>query len=266
MADYWAKDLLQNKGHHNFEKIIYDYYRDDTVAFESFKAGDLNLRREWDAGSWNNAYDFPALSDGRVVKTEMKHGRPDKVRGFIFNTRRAPFDDIRVRQALNLLFDFDWVNKNLFYGQYKRIDSFYPNTDLARKINATSEKDLRTKMRQSNALLKEAGWIIKDGKRINEKTNEVMEFEIILDNPSDEKIALSLTRSLKKMGINAQVRVLDSAAFRGRLNDYDFDMTLYYWHSTLSPGTEQYLYWSCESAETPSSLSTEEAGVIKCFA
>ncbi|HPD83535.1 MAG: extracellular solute-binding protein [Alphaproteobacteria bacterium] len=252
VENYWAKDLLPNKGHHNFDKIIYDYYRDDTVAFESFKTGDLNLRREWDAGTWNNAYDFPALSNGRVIKEEIKHGRPDKVRGFIFNTRRAPFNDIKVRKALNLVFDFDWMNKNFFYNEYRQINSFYPNTDLARKTEKDPSNNMRENRREAENLLKESGWIIKDGKRINAKTGDVMSFEIILDTPSDEKIALSLTRTLKKMGIEANVRVLDSAAYRGRMNDYDFDMTLYFWHSTLSPGTEQYLYWSCESANMPS--------------
>lgn len=252
VEDYWAKNSLVNKGHHNFDRIIYDYYRDNTVAFESFKKGDLTLRREWDAGSWNNSYDFPALNDGRVVKEEIKHNRPDKVRGFIFNTRRAPFDDIRVRQALGKFFDFDWMNKNLFYGQYQQINSYYPNTDLAREIPPVKKKDQRTRMREGDRLLKKAGWIVKDGKRVNEKTGEVMQFDILLSKPSDEKIALSLTRSLKKMGIETTVRVLDSAAYLGRMQDYDFDMTLYFWHSTLSPGTEQYLYWSCEAAEQPS--------------
>ncbi len=252
VKDYWAKDLLVNKGHHNFEHIVYDYYRDDTVAFESFKKGNLNLRREWDAGTWNSNYNFPALQNGKVIKAELKHGRPDKVRGFIFNTRRPPFDDIRVRQALTKFFDFDWVNKNLFYGQYEQIKSYYPNTDLARAIPQSDNKNIRQALREGNTLLNEAGWVIQNGKRVNEKTGEVMSFDILLSDPADEKIALSLTRSLKKMGIDANVRVLDSAAYIGRMQEYDFDMTLYFWHSTLSPGTEQYLYWSCEAADQPS--------------
>ena len=251
VTDYWARDLLANKGHHNFDQIIYDYYRDDTVAFESFKTGDLNLRREWDAGTWNKAYDFPTLSDGHVIKEEINHGRPDKVRGFIFNTRRAPFDNIAVREALNLIFDFDWVNKNFFYNAYRQIDSFYPNTDLARKTPPQEKIDLRQKRHAANKLLKEAGWVIQNGKRVHAQTAEPMTFEIILENPNDEKIALALTRALNKMGIEASVRLLDSAAYRGRMNDYNFDMTLSHWNSTLSPGTEQYLYWSCEAAKTP---------------
>lgn len=245
VKDYWAADLLTNKGHHNFDQIIYDYYRDDTVALESFKKRDLSLRREWDAGNWNSQYKFDA------IKEEIDHGRAEKVRGFIFNTRRAPFDNIKVRQALTHFFDFDWINKNLFYGAYKQVNSFYPNTYLSRKIEERSSLSRRDKMRKGNALLKEAGWIIKDGKRVHHDSGEEMAFDILLDNPSDEKIALSLTRALKKMGITATVRVLDSAAYRARLNDYDFDMTLHFWNSTLSPGTEQYLYWSCEAAKTP---------------
>lgn len=249
VEDYWGKDLLSNVGHHNFDKITYDYYRDDTVAFESFKKGDLNFRREWDAGDWNKRYDFPALDKGDVVKENIKHGRPDRVRGFIYNTRRAPFDDINVRKALSLVLDFDWLNKNLFYNSYKQIDSFYPNTDLANAA-PTDNRDTRAKMREATNLLKEAGWIIKDGSRIHENTGEAMTFEILLDDPGQEKLALSYTRALSKLGIKANVRVMDTAAFRARLNEYDFDMTLYYWNSSLSPGTEQYLYWSCESAKT----------------
>ncbi|MEM7617842.1 MAG: extracellular solute-binding protein [Pseudomonadota bacterium] len=249
VENYWAKDSISNAGHHNFDQIIYDYYRDDTVAFESFKKGDLNYRREWDAGDWNNRYEFPALNENKATKEEIKHGRANRVRGFIFNTRRAPFDDIKVRKALAQVLDFDWINKNLFYDSYKQINSFYPNTDLGYSTPKDT-RDQRAKMREATKLLKEAGWVVQDGKRINQETNEPVSFEILLDDPGQEKLALSYTRKLQKLGIEANVRVMDTAAFRARLNEYDFDMTLYYWNSTLSPGTEQYLYWSCESAET----------------
>ncbi len=257
VKDYWAADLMPNRGHFNFDRVVYDYYRDDSVAFESFKSGDLNLRREWDAGLWKSGYDFPAIKDGRVVKEPLSHGRPDRVRGFIFNTRKEPFTDIRVRQALNLMFDFEWVNQNLYHGLYKRINSYYPNTDLAatdtpQPIENKTPEQKRSNMLKADALLKEAGWIIKNGVRVNEKTGKPFTFEIMLDDPGNEKIALSFVRSLKRMGITPNVRVLDSAAFLGRLNEYNFDMTLYYWMSTLSPGTEQYLYWSCEAANSPS--------------
>ena len=257
VKDYWAADLLPSKGHYNFDRVVYDFYRDDSIAFESFKSGDLNLRREWDAGQWQNGYDFPAIKDGRAMHESLPHGRPDRVRGFIFNTRREPFTDIRVRQAFNLLMDFDWVNKNLYHGLYKRINSFYPNTDLSAidtppPISSATSEEKRQNMRTADALLREAGWVIKGGKRVNAKTGKPLSFEIILDDPANEKIALAFTGALKRMGITPQIRVLDTSAFLGRLNQYDFDMTLYFWMSTLSPGTEQYLYWSCEAANSPS--------------
>lgn len=257
VPDYWAADLLPNKGHYNFDRVIYDYYRDDSIAFESFKSGDLNFRREWDAGLWASGYNFPAINEGIAKHEALSHGRPDRVRGFIFNTRREPFKDIRVRQALNLAFDFEWVNQNLYHGLYKRINSYYPNTNLASPdnpppvVNDTPERK-RENMKRADTLLKDSGWVIKNGTRVHEKTGKPLTFEIMLDDPANEKIALSFVRSLKRLGITPRVRVLDSAAYRGRLNEYDFDMTLYFWMSTLSPGTEQYLYWSCEAAETPS--------------
>ncbi len=255
--NYWAKDLMPNRGLYNFDEVIYDYYRDDSVAFESFKAGNLNFRREWNAALWQNGYDFPAITQGKVIKNALKHGRPDRVRGFIFNTRRAPFDDIRVRRAFNLLFDFDWMNENLFYGLYGHINSYFPNTELAATgtrppVNNKTPAQKRENMKKADELLQSAGWVVKDGVRVNQKTGKPMDFEIMLNDPSDQKIALSFTHALKRMGIIPKVRMLDSAAFLGRLNQYDFDMTLYYWMSTLSPGTEQYLYWSCEAADQPS--------------
>jgi len=251
VKDYWAADTLTNKGHHNFDIISYDYFRDNGVALEAFKKGDLSVRREWDAGAWNNSYDFEGLKSGSAVKENIKHGRAEKIRGFIFNTRRAPFDDINVRKALNLMFDFDWANKNFFYGAYKQGDSFFPNTSLVEPRNVAPFKNSRARLREANALLNAAGWRVKNGMRINEN-GEPFEFQILTDTPSAEKLALSFTRNLEKMGIKARVRVMDTAAYRARLNDYDFDMILYHWNSTLSPGTEQYLYWSCESAQTPS--------------
>ncbi|HOO81345.1 MAG TPA: extracellular solute-binding protein [Alphaproteobacteria bacterium] len=280
VPDYWAKDLLTNVGHHNFDEITYEYYRDDTVAFEAFKTGDLSLRREWDAGKWASAYDFPAAKDGHVKLEALPHGRPERARALIFNTRRTPFDDIRVRKALNLLFDFEWINKNIFHGQYKRSASFFPNSELAATgtpqgmeldilnlwrndlppeifdslfdfLHPTDIKKQspREKMRQADQMLKDAGWIVENGKRV--KDGQPFSFEIIVDAPENEKIALHFKRALEKMGIEVLIRVLDAAAYRGRLNEYDFDMTIYYWLSSLSPGTEQNLYWTCKAANEP---------------
>ncbi len=279
VADYWGKDLPVNAGHFNFDKVIYDYYRDDGVAFEAFKSGNFDLRRELNAGKWATSYDFPALKKGDVIKEDLAHGRPERVRSLIFNTRRAPFDDIKVREALSLVPDFDWINANLFHGQYRRITSFFPNAALAAS-GAPGAAELallepfkdrlpadifkaawqpppggqsaqRANMQKADELLKQAGWVIRDGARVNEKTGAPFKFEILLDAPEDEKIALSFIEGLRRLGITATVRVLDAANFRGRINDYDFDMMIYHWINTLSPGTEQMLYWSCESAKQP---------------
>lgn len=274
--DYWAKDLLANKGSYNFQRITYDYFRDDTVAFESFKSGNTDIRREFDIGKWSAGYDFPALSQGRVIKDAIAHQRPERVTSFIFNTRRAPFDDWRVREALNLLFDFDWANKNLYYGQYQRITSFFPNSELAARgepsegeleilepwrgkvpdsvfseayqpASSKTPTEIRNNMRKADMLLRSAGWNVTNGKRM--KNGHPFAFEILLGAAEEEKLALHFKRSLEKMGIAARIRVLDAAAYRGRMNDYDFDMTLYYWLSSLSPGTEQILYWGCAAAK-----------------
>lgn len=248
--DYWARDMFPNVGQFNADKIVYDYYRDDTIALEAFKSHDLDLRREYDAGHWANNYDFPAAKDGRVTLEAVPHGRPERTKGFIFNTRRAPFDDIRVRKALNLLFDSEWINRNLFHGQYKRIASYFPNSELAAPgASSSAPADRRESMREADRLLKDAGWIVQDGKRV--KDGKPFAFEIILSAPEDKKIALSFTSVLEKMGITPTIRVLDNANYIGRLNEYDFDMTLYYWLNTLSPGTEQILYWGCQAAKEP---------------
>jgi ABC-type oligopeptide transport system substrate-binding subunit len=276
--DYWAKDLPVNRGQYNFGRMVFDYYRDDTVALEAFKAGATDLRREYDIGKWMRSYDFPALSRGGVVKEQIAHSRPEKVKSFIFNTRRAPFNDRRVREALNYVLDYDWINQNLFFGQYRRITSYFPNSYLAASGLPDAEElellapyknelppetfgpawtpppdatqaDLRANLLKADALLKEAGWIVKDGRRVSAKTGKPFSFEILLSDVGDEKIALAFIRSLRRLGIAAQVRLMDAAAFRGRLNSFDFDIVLYYWINTLSPGSEQMLYWSCEAAK-----------------
>ncbi|MCM2343434.1 MAG: extracellular solute-binding protein [Alphaproteobacteria bacterium] len=250
---YWAADLLVNKGQYNFDKMVFDYYRDDTVAFEAFKSGEFDLRREWDAGKWSKGYDFPALKNGTVKAETLAHGRPEKVRSLIFNTRRPPFDDIRVREALSLALDFEWINTNLFHGLHKRVDSYYPNSELAAKDwqppSHKNPEESRAHLRKADQLLKEAGWVINNGQRVKENDPKAqLTFEIMLGAPDDEKVALAFTRNLKRLGITPNVRVLDAAAFTGRLNDYDYDMVLHFWLSTLSPGTEQILYYGCEAA------------------
>lgn len=280
VKNYWGNDLPVRKGQNNFDQIVYDYFRDESVAFEAFKSGNMNYRRETDLTQWANAYEFPSLTSGKIVREAVPHGRAEAVRAFIPNTRRAPFDDVRVREALSLAFDFTWVNKTLFSGQLKRTTSVFPNTDLAatgtpdarefnllngdrdhldtrvfgpawRGPNDDNANAIRANLQRADTLLKSAGWIIRDGHRVNAKTGKVLDFEILLGAPADEKIALSYARSLKRLGITIRTRTLDSAAFRDRLNTFDYDMLFYFWQSSLSPGSEQLLYWGCQAASEP---------------
>lgn len=274
--DYWAKDLPVNKGLYNFDRITTDYFRDESVALEAFKKGDVGLRIEQDPGRWAKSYQ----GSGKINQESLPHGRVERMWGMIFNLRRAPFDDIRVRKALSLMIDYDWINKNIFHGLYKPTNSFYPNSNLSASgtpdeaelallepyrsslpaevfgtswepANTANPAILRENQRKADALLKEAGWIIKDGVRVNSKTGKPFSFEILLGSADDEKIALAFKRSLARLGINITMRTLDAAAFNDRLLSYEYDMTLYFWQNTLSPGTEQKLYWSCQSAKEP---------------
>ena len=247
VENYWAADLLTNVGHHNFDEIIYDYYRDDSVAFEGFTSGDVTMRRENDLRKWMDAYDFQGVKSGKAVKQALPHGRPEKTRGFIFNTRRAPFDDIRTRQALQLLFDRDTLNKVLFKGEKKKINSFFPNSEFeSQTSDNTPPVNARANMRKAQQLLKDAGWSVENGKQT--KNGEAMSFELLLQTPEDEKLALHFQQNLKRLGIDMRIRVADSAGFFRRLTGYDYDMILHHWQSSLSPGTEQLLYWGCEAA------------------
>ncbi|QQG37376.1 MAG: ABC transporter substrate-binding protein [Micavibrio aeruginosavorus] len=251
---YWAANLMVNKGQYNFDRMVFDYYRDDTVAFEAFKSGEFDLRREADAGKWAKGYDFPAAKNGMVKVEMLAHGRPEKVRSLIFNIRRPPFDDARVREALSLALDFEWMNANLYHGLYRRVNSYYPNSELAAgdwiPPSHKTPAESRTNLKKADELLKDAGWIISNGQRIKQDSPTTpLTFEIMLGSPDDEKVALAFARNLKKLGVEPRVRVLDSAAFTGRLNEYDYDMVLHFWLSTLSPGTEQVLYYGCEAGK-----------------
>lgn len=251
VKEYWAKDLLPHVGHYNYDEITYEYYRDDSVAFEAFAAGDQAIRREGDIAKWSNAYDFPAVKNGDIIKDELSHGRPEKTRAFIFNTRRAPFDDPKVREALKYMLDRARIN-SLLYGDQKRfINSYFPNSEFDSIAIRTPPngppKTQRELMRTASDLLKEAGWNVENG--VQTKNGEALSFEVLLQNAEDEKLALNYQQSLKRLGIEMKIRVTDSADFLRRLNAYDYDMVLHHWQSSLSPGTEQLLYWGCEAAK-----------------
>ncbi len=247
---YWAKDLFVNKGHYNFSAISYEYFRDDTIALEAFKKGDLNLRREWNITKWQSAYDAMSAD---MIREEIRHQRPERAHGFIFNTRRSLFSSPEIRKALSLAFDDNWVKDNILHGQFERINSFYPNSALNGHDKESQPPSLsfRKRLKQANTLLKKSGWIIQNKKRVHQKSNKPFTFEIILLSPQEEKIALAYQRNLERLGIKMTIRMLDSATFQQRKINYDYDMLASYWQNSLSPGTEQMLYWSCHAANEP---------------
>lgn len=274
VKDYWAKDLPINRGYYNFDTITYTYFRDDDIALQAFKSGDYDLRREFDIAKWQMRYDFTALAEGKVVKEEVEHQRPEALKAMIFNLRRPMFADIRVREALSLLFNHSWLNKTLFFGKLKTIASAYPNSELAATGKPEGEElrllekykadlppevfgdaymppgpDTRANKRRAIALLKDAGWTYKNEMLENAK-GEQFAFEILLGDHADEKSALEFTRDLKRIGIAARVRTVDNAQFVQRLDAYEYDMVVHKWTSTLSPGNEQVNYWGKKSAET----------------
>ncbi len=277
ISNYWGKDLPVKKGFDNFDTIRYDYYRDATVLVEAFKAGEFDFRAENSSKLWATAYDFPALKKGLVKKKEIKHDRIAGMQGFVFNTRREIFSDPKVRQALAYAFDFEWSNRNLFYGQYTRSRSYFGNSEMAatglagktelailkkhrdqlpkevftdeyQPPKTNGDGRIRANLKIGDKFLKEAGWTIKNKKRVNMKTGTVMKFEILLVSPMFERIALPFTKNLERLGIKARVRTVDSSQYQRRLETFDFDMIVSVWGASLSPGNEQRDYWSTAAA------------------
>lgn len=244
VADYWAADLSINRYQYNFDTIQYDYYRDQGVAFEALKAGKIDLWRENDIGRWLSGYE----ASPNIQKTGFEHGRPEWLRAIIFNTRKSIFEDVNVREALHMAFPYLWINKSLYHKSYKLIDSVFANSDLAApELGTHNIIPDRMRVRQASKMLSEAGWVLENG--VLKKDDQSLEFEILLNDPKDEKIALTYSKELEKLGVKANVRTVDSAQFQGRLNDFDYDMVFYRWINSLSPGNEQYIYWGSQSAD-----------------
>ncbi len=276
--EYWGAKHPVNVGLYNFDTIRYDYYRDATVQIEAFKGGEFDYRAENSSKAWATSYNIPEVEAGVIVKEELKHERAAGMQGFVFNTRRDKFQDRRVRQALAYVFDFEWSNTNLFYGQYSRTRSYFDNSELAaRGLPEGEELEIlerfrgripdevftteynppatdgsgrnRANLKAAVNLLKEAGWEIRDKKLTNVKTGEVMTFEILLVSPLFERIVNPMAQSLRRIGIDASVRTVDSAQYRRRLDTFDFDVVTTVWGQSLSPGNEQRDYWSSDSAD-----------------
>nr|MCH9674897.1 extracellular solute-binding protein [Gammaproteobacteria bacterium] len=278
VKDYWAQDLPVRRGQNNFDRIHYDYYRDQTVALEAFKAGNYDFRRESSSKLWATGYESPALDAGWVKKELIPHSLPAGMQAFIFNTRREIFRDPKVRRALAYAFDFEWTNKTLFYGQYARSNSFFTNSELASSGTpgadelAVLEKyrgkvpdevfstaytppttdgsgNLRSNLRKAIKLLKEAGWSIKDKKLTHAKTGKVMAFEMLLVAPAFERIVLPLQKNFERLGIDMKVRTVDQAQYKSRSDDFDFDVIVGNFGITLSPGNEQRDFWHSSKAQ-----------------
>jgi microcin C transport system substrate-binding protein len=282
VREYWGRDLAVNRGMHNFDRIRYDYFRDATVIREAVKAGSVDLHFENQAKAWALDYDTPAVREGRLRKHAFDHDRPAGMQGFAMNTRRPIFQDLRVRQALAFAFDFEWSNRNLFFGQYKRSESYFANAELAATgLPSAAEKKLlepwrgqipgevfseeyrapatdgsgwpRENLRRAFALLAEAGWMVRDLRLVNERTGQPFSFEILLVGSGFERIVLPYVRNLKRLGIEARVRVVDSSQYINRLRAFDFDMIVSSWGQSNSPGNEQRDYWGSAAAKTPGS-------------
>lgn len=278
VADYWAKDLPVNRGQYNFDTIRYDMYRDENVTLEALKSGDYDFRREYIARNWATAYDTPAVKDGRIIKREIPDGTPQGMQAFIFNTRKEKFSDRRVREAIGLALDYEWVNKTIFYGAYIRNKSFFENTDFESSgipqgkelaLLKPFEKELpsalfitpfanpvtdgsgnpRENLLKAQKLLEDAGWQVKDGKRVNDK-GEQLSLEVMLRQPTMERVIAPMRKNLERLGIFSSIRMVDDAQYQKRTDEGDFDMvSIWINRGVFFPGNEQVSLWHSSQAD-----------------
>ncbi|HEU5283493.1 MAG TPA: extracellular solute-binding protein [Burkholderiales bacterium] len=280
VRDYWGKDLPVNKGQNNFDRIRYDYYRDDSVIRQALKSGEVDFRMENQAKAWALDYDVPAVRAGWLRREEIRHFSPTGMQAFVFNTRRALFRGRLVRQALAHAFDFEWTNRNLFFGQYVRTVSYFSNSELAATgLPGPAERAIlerfrgripeevftqayappatdgsgwpRDNLRKAFALLEQAGWVVQDMRLVNASTGQPFEFEILLVSQVMERVVLPFVRNLKRLGIEARVRLVDESQYINRLRSSDFDMIISVWPSSESPGNEQREFWTSVASDSP---------------
>jgi microcin C transport system substrate-binding protein len=281
VADYWGKDLNVNIGRDNFDVLRYEYFRDSTVAIEAFKADHADWRTENSAKNWATAYtiaDFPAVRDKRVILEEFPVRSSGVMQAFVFNTRRPKFVDPRVRRAFNYAFDFEEMNKQIFFGQYRRVGSFFEGTDLASTglpegkeleiLEAVrgkvpeevftkpyanpvggSPEAVRANLREAVRLFREAGFEMRDRKLVDTTTGEPLVVEFLVDDPNGERFALFYKPSLDRLGVTVTVRTVDDAQYENRLRRWDFDIVTAVWGESLSPGNEQREYWGSQTAD-----------------
>jgi peptide/nickel transport system substrate-binding protein len=279
--DYWGRDLAINRGLWNFDEVRFDYYREANSHLEAFKRGLYDLRNEHDPGRWQTAYDFPAVRDGRVLKEVLPTGVPKISSYFVFNTRRAVFSDIRVREAISLLFDFEWINHGYFFDLYQRSASYFDGSELSSHGRPADQREKallapfaeavradvldgtwsppvsdgsgrdRVTLKRALDLFAAAGYELRGTALVERKSGRPLTFEILVTARDEERLALLFSQSLKRAGIAARVRMVDAVQYEGRRLSYDFDMIQNRWDQSLSPGNEQAFYWGSAAADQP---------------
>ncbi|WP_040896241.1 extracellular solute-binding protein [Vibrio brasiliensis] len=287
VKDYWAKDLPVNVGRHNFEQVQYDYYRDDTVMLEAFKAGEFDIRIESEPKFWENSYTGSNFDKGYIKKEVIPHSQPQQANGFVFNIQTDVFKDPKVREAITYALDFEWMNKNLFYSENSRTRSYFQNTDYA-SVGLPSEAEkavlepikdkipprvyteeyqppktdgsgrIRSQMRTAFKLFKQAGWELKNKVMTNTKTGEAMQFELLIYNPNVETYAIPFQKNLKSMGIDMKIRTVDRTQYIKRLRDRDFDMVSSRYFANPYPSSSLMIVWNSQFIDS----TYNTAGVI----
>jgi microcin C transport system substrate-binding protein len=283
--DYWGAALPVNVGRNNFGEIRFDYYRDRTVMVEALKAGEFDFHEEFTSKTWVTAYDLSEIDEGWLVKETLPDNTPSGVQAYFINTRLSKFQDRRVREALSYVFDYEWLNKNLFYGLYDRMASYFENSELAAR-GLPSEAELvflephrgaipdevftkeftppktdgsgnnRSNLRAARKLFEEAGWVLQEGTLVNSATGEPMEIEFLYFEPSFERVIAPFARNLKRVGIEAKLRLVDGPQYQRRLEEHDFDITTRRFVLDLSPGAELNAYFASDSADRIGSLNS----------
>ena len=277
--NYWGRDLAINRGKYNFDTVRFDYFRDDDMALEAFKAGTVDFRAEPSPRKWAGAYDGKALRDGRIVMRVLPNGLPSGLNALVFNTRKPVFRDMRVRAALVDAFNFDWLNQKLFYGAYTRTQGVFDNSELAAPLQiGTDERALAVELGASNhpalrgplkllprsdpadggrgnlakakAAFDALGYKVMNG-TLRDPAGKPFSFEILLDDPANLRVAQQYARDLARLGIHVDARLVDNAQYQERMTNYDFDMVVYFWGQSLSPGNEQAFYWGTAAADRP---------------
>jgi len=281
--DYWGRDLAVNRGLWNFDTVRLDFYRDANAHFEAFRKGLYDARPETDPGRWETSYDFPAVRDHRVVKEEFSYGTPKIMRALVFNARRAVFADPRVREAIAMLFDFEWINRSFFFGRYRRTASFFEDSELSARgrpadaaerallapFPGTVRDDVldgtwsppvsdgtgrdRAVLSRALALLRDAGYEPGGTVLRSRATGMPLVFEILVPDKEQERLAIAFSQNLRRAGIEMRIRVVDAVQYEQRRNSFDFDMIENRWDQSLSPGNEQAFYWGSAAANEPGS-------------